>query len=393
MDLSYIINHLGEERENYFRAAAPPIMQASNFAFPSVEEMRNSLAHEMDVPFYTRGANPTVAILRKKIAALEGAEECLIFSSGSAAIAAGVMSSVKAGDHIVCVAKPYSWTNKLLHNLLSRFGVESTMIDGTDPENWWQAIRPNTRLFMLESPNSMTFELQDIAAVTAIAKAHGILTAIDNSYATPLNQQPISMGVDMVMHSATKYLNGHSDVVAGVLCCTRERAEHIFQGEYMTLGGIISPNDAWLMIRGLRTLPLRMERVAQSTPKVVAYLEQHPLVDKVYYPFSPSFPQYELAQKQMKRPAGQFSVILKADEVAQVDRFCDSLQHFLLACSWGGYESLIFPMSTLHTSMNYRTTELPFTLIRFYVGLEDPEMLIADLEQAFEKMAVMVGSK
>ena len=301
MDLSYIINHLGEERENYFGAAAPPILQASNFAFPSVAEMRRSLAHEMDIPFYTRGHNPTVAILRKKLAALEGAEESLVFSSGSAAIAAAVMSSVQAGDHVVCVQKPYSWTNKLLNHLLNRYGVTNTMVDGRDPENFRRALQPNTRLFLLESPNSITFEMQDIPAVVAIAREHGITTAIDNSYATPLNQQPILMGVDISLHSASKYLNGHSDVVAGVLCCSRERAERIFQSEFMTLGGIISPHDAWLMMRGLRTLPIRMQRVAESTPKIVQFLEQHPLIEKVYYPFSPGFEQYELARKQMKK--------------------------------------------------------------------------------------------
>jgi cystathionine beta-lyase/cystathionine gamma-synthase len=159
----------------------------------------------------------------------------------------------------------------------------------------------------------------------------------------------------------------------------------------MTLGGVISPHDAWLMIRGLRTLPIRMERVAQTTPQVVDYLEKHPLVEKVLYPFSPSFPQYELARKQMKRPAGQFSVLLKAESLEQVDRFCDSLEAFLLACSWGGYESLIFPISTLYSSMNYSSTDLPWNLVRFYVGLEEPEMLIADLAQAFEKMALVKG--
>ncbi|MEM7658189.1 MAG: aminotransferase class V-fold PLP-dependent enzyme [Bacteroidota bacterium] len=329
MKQSFILNHLGEERERYFNAVAPPIVQSSNFTFETIEEMRQSLAHEMDVPFYTRGANPTVAMLRKKLAALEGSEECLVFSSGSAAIAAAVCSSVSAGDHVVCVQKPYSWTNKLLNNLLARFGVETTMIDGRDPEDFRKAIRPTTKLFMLESPNSITFELQDIQAVAAIAKEHGILTAIDNSYATPLNQQPITMGVDMVLHSASKYLNGHSDIVAGVLCCTREKAEQIFQSEFMTLGGIISPNDAWLMMRGLRTLGIRMERVAQTTPKVVEYLEQHPQVEGVMYPFSPSFPQYELAKQQMKNPAGQFSLLLKAERMEEVEAFCNSLEYFL----------------------------------------------------------------
>ena len=386
MDLSYILNHLGEDRERYYRAAAPPLMQSTNFAFNDVQQMRESLAHEMDVPFYTRGHNPTVAILRQKLAALEGAEECLVFGSGSAAIAAGVMSEVRAGDHVVCVQKPYSWTYKLLTQLLGRFGVAATFVDGRDPAEFAAAIRPETKLFMLESPNSMTFELQDIAAVVAIAKAHGITTALDNSYATPLNQRPLDLGVDMVMHSASKYLNGHSDVVAGVLCTSRERAERIFAGEYMTLGGILSPHDAWLMLRGLRTLPLRMQRVAETTPQVVAYLEAHPQVEQVLYPFSPHFPQYELARQQMKAPAGQFSLLLKAPDIAAVDRFCNALQAFLLACSWGGYESLIFPISTLYNSANYSQTTLPWNLIRFYVGLEEPDYLIADLERGFAAM-------
>lgn len=388
-DLSYILNHLGEDRSKYFKAAAPPIIQTNNFIFDTVAEMRDALVHEMDVPFYTRGHNPTVAILRQKLAALEGAEECLVFSSGSAAIAAGVMSVVKAGDHVVCVAKPYSWTNKLLSRLLDPFAVTVTYVDGTDPANFEAAIQPNTRLLMLESPNSITFELQDIEAVVAIAKAHGITTAIDNSYATPLNQQPIKMGVDMVMHSASKYLSGHSDVVAGVLCCSREWAEKIFKGPYMTLGGIISPHDAWLMLRGLRTLHLRMERVAETTPQVVSFLETHPLVERVYYPYSPHHPQYALAQQQMKRPAGQFSVLLKASEMAQVDRFCDALKYFMLACSWGGYESLVFPMSALYGSANYSENLRPWELVRFYVGLEEAEVLIDDLKQALEQLEVI----
>ena len=387
MDLSYLINHYGEERDQYFNSVAPPIIQASNFVFDSVEAMRASLADEMDVPFYTRGHNPTVAILRKKLAALEGAEECLVFSSGIAAISAAIMSSVQAGDHIVSVQKPYSWTARLLEDYLPKFGVQATMIDGTDPENFRKAIQPNTRLFVFESPNSITFEMQDIPAVVAIAREHQITTVIDNSYASPINQNPIEMGVDIVMHSASKYLGGHSDLVAGVLCSSRERCEKIFDTQFMNLGGIIGPQDAWLMLRGLRTLPLRMERIAQTAPKVVEFLENHPLVEKVYYPFSPSNPQYELAKKQMKKPAGQFSVLLKADKIEQVDRFCDGLKYFLLACSWGGYESLIFPSSVLYSAKAYtKPPDLPWNLIRFYVGLEDPEVLIQDLEQALELM-------
>ncbi|MEM6763275.1 MAG: PLP-dependent aspartate aminotransferase family protein [Bacteroidota bacterium] len=386
-DYSHILTHLGEDRDQVQGAVNPPIYYSSNFAFNTVEEMRHALTHEMDVPFYTRGHNPTVAVLRKKIAALEKAEECLLFGSGSAAMAAAVMSQVQQGDHVICVQKPYSWTGKLLAKLLSRYGVTHTFIDGREARNYEAAIQKNTTLLILESPNSMTFELQDLKAVATIAREHGIRTICDNSYASPINQNPIALGIDIVIHSATKYLSGHSDVVAGALCTSRDIAEHIFQSEYMTLGAILSPHDAWLLLRGLRTLPLRMQRVAETTPKIVEYLSTHPLVDKVYYPFLRENEQYELAMQQQKMPGGQFSIELKADSMEQVDLFCNSLQTFLMACSWGGYESLIFPISTLYQSANYAETTLPWNFIRFYVGLEDPTYLIADLENAFQAVS------
>ncbi|MEL6192956.1 MAG: PLP-dependent aspartate aminotransferase family protein [Bacteroidota bacterium] len=382
-DYSHILTHLGEDRDQVLGAVNPPIYYSSNFAFNTVAEMRHALTHEMDVPFYTRGHNPTVAILRKKLAALEKAEECLLFGSGSAAMAAAVMSQVQQGDHVVCVQKPYSWTGKLLVKLLSRYGVSHTFIDGTEATNYETAIQENTKLLILESPNSMTFELQDLTAVAAIAKSQGIRTICDNSYASPINQNPIEMGIDIVIHSATKYLSGHSDVIAGALCTSREIAEKIFQSEYMTIGAILSPHDAWLLMRGIRTLPLRMQRVAETTPKIVEYLAAHPLVDKVYYPFLADNPQHELAKKQMRQAGGQFSIELKVDSIEKVDAFCNSLKTFLMACSWGGYESLIFPISTLYQSANYAETTLPWNFIRFYVGLEEAAYLIADLEQAF----------
>lgn len=386
MDLSFILNHLGEEREQYFNAVAPPIMQSSNFCFPTVEEMRQGLKKEWSTPFYTRGYNPTVGMLRKKLAALAGSEDALVFSSGSAAIAAAVMSSVQAGDHVVCVQKPYSWTNKLLNEMLCRYGVESTMIDGREASNFEAAIQPNTKLLFLESPNSMTFELQDIEAVVAIAKKHGITTAIDNSYATPLNQSPIELGVDISMHSASKYLNGHSDIVAGVLCSTAERVEKIFASEFMTLGALLPPHEAALMLRGLRTLPLRIERSSQTTAKVVEFMENHPKISKVHYPFSKSHPQYDLAKKQMKACGGLLSIELAAEDIAAVERFCNQLEYFIMACSWGGYESLQFPVCALYNSANYDNHDLPWNLVRLYIGLEEPEALIQDLEAALTVM-------
>ncbi|MGL5891968.1 MAG: aminotransferase class I/II-fold pyridoxal phosphate-dependent enzyme, partial [Bacteroidia bacterium] len=192
MDISYILNHLGEDRENYFNAVSPPMMLSSNFAFSSVSQMRSELEHELETPFYTRGYNPTVAILRKKIAALEGAEDALVFSSGSAAVAAAVMSCVKAGDHVVCANKPYSWTRTLLSSYLAKYGVEVTYVSGSDAAGYEAALQANTKLIYLESPNSLTFELQDISAVASLAKKRGITVAIDNSYNSPLNQSPIA---------------------------------------------------------------------------------------------------------------------------------------------------------------------------------------------------------
>lgn len=387
MDISHILNHLGEERDNYFNAVTPPVVQSSNFCFPTIEAMRESLKDEFGDHFYTRGNNPTVEVLRKKVAALEGADDALIFGSGSAAMAAAVMNSVKGGDHVICVTKPYSWTDKLLNKMLVQYGVETTMIDGRVFENFEKAIQPNTKLIILESPNSVTFELQDIEAVATLAKSKGIRTILDNSYSTPLYQQPILMGVDIVVHSASKFINGHSDVVAGVLCSSQEIIESIFHTEFMTIGGIISPNDAWLMIRGLRTLPIRLDRSTDSTEKVIAYLEEHPKVSHINYPFSKKYnPQYDLAKKQMKRGGAMFSFHLAVDKIEQADLFCNSLKYFLMACSWGGYESLIFPTSALYTSQNYGATTQPFNMVRMYIGLEDPEVLIQDLEQALDKV-------
>ncbi|HUX85038.1 MAG TPA: aminotransferase class V-fold PLP-dependent enzyme, partial [Chitinophagaceae bacterium] len=245
MDLSYILNELGEDRKDYFNAVAPPVIQTSNFAFSTVEDFRQGLQDEFDHWMYSRANNPTVDILRKKLAALDGAEDALVFGSGIAAIATPVLANLSSGDHVVSVAKPYSWTISLFDKILPRFGVETTYVDGTRVEHFEKAVRDNTRLIYLESPNTFTYELQDLEAVAAFARSRGILTLIDNSYCSPLHQRPISMGIDLCAQSATKYIGGHSDVVAGVLTGTRERIKAIFEGEFMTIGGTISPWNAW----------------------------------------------------------------------------------------------------------------------------------------------------
>lgn len=384
-DIDFIINFLGEHQDGYHRAVSPPIFQTTNFGFQTVADLRLALANESTTPFYTRGTNPTNRLLAQKLAALEKAEAALLFASGSAAIAAAVMANVQHGDHIVSVQKPYSWTTKLMSNLLHRFGVQVTYVDGTEPKNFEKAIQPNTKLFYLESPNSLTFELQDIGAISAIAKAHGLLTLVDNSCAGPLFQNPMALGADLVMHSATKYIAGHSDAVAGVVCGSQALIEKIFASEYMTLGGVLSPFNAWLLLRGLRTLPLRMAKSAENAQKIMQYLDTQPLVTKIYHPFHPQHPQLQLAKQQMKNAGGLFSFELSHDlSIGQIEQFCNSLKRFILAVSWGGYESLIFPLCALTDSANYQKSTVSPHIIRIYTGVEDAAVLIDDLKQAFE---------
>jgi cystathionine beta-lyase/cystathionine gamma-synthase len=383
LDISYIINELAEDREDYFRAIAPPIIQTSNFAFKTVDAFRKSFEDEYSTWLYSRGLNPTVEILRKKLAALDGAEDCLVFNSGAAAIFAAVLANVKSGDHIVSVRNPYTWAQRTFEVILPRFGVTHTYVDGTSFENFKTAIRQNTTLIYLESPNSWTYELQDLGAVATLAKEHNITTICDNSYCTPLYQKPIQSGIDLVLQSATKYIGGHSDVVAGVLCGRRSMIERIFNSEYMNIGSGIQPFNAWLLIRGLRTLPMRLERITKTTYSIVEYLKQHAKVEKVYFPFDPGFSQYALAKQQMKNACGLLSFVIKAGSVEQVEQFCESLKHFFMAVSWGGHESLIIPRCAGIKRETFDAGNPEHRMIRMYVGLEDADYLVKDLETAF----------
>ncbi len=386
MDLSYILNQLGEEREQYYNAVAPPIIQTSNFAFDDVASLRNALSDESKVYLYSRGNNPTIEILEKKLAALDGAEDALVFASGVAAVTIPVIANVKSGDHIICVAKPYSWTNKLFNTLLPRFGVTCTMIDGTRIENFEKAIQSNTRLIFLESPNTLTYELQDLKAVVSLAKSKNIITMIDNSYCTPLSQKPIEMGIDLSMQTMTKYIGGHSDAVGGVVSGSKEMIKKIFAADFLNIGAAVSPFNAFLFLRGLRTLELRVERSCNSASMLVEHFENHPKVLKMYYPYSKSFPQRDLALKQMKKSGGMFTIALDVKSADQIEIFCNSLKSFLMAVSWGGHESLAFPVCATMPKENFDSSNTDHKLVRFYIGLEDPKVLIEDIEQALGKI-------
>ena len=405
MDLSYILNELGEDREAYYNAMAPPIMQTSNFKVATVDELKNLFREESSGYLYSRGMNPTVTILRKKLAALDGAEDALVFNSGAAAIFAGVLANVKAGDHVISVKNPYSWVQRIFDNILSRFGVKTTYIDGTRIENFEAAKRPETRFIYLESPNSWTYELQDIAAVAAFAKANGITTLIDNSHCSPLYQKPIPLGIDLSMQTATKYIGGHSDTLGGVLSGSAAMMKKIFDSEYMAIGSGIQPFNAWLLIRGLRTLDARIARITETTYTVLDFLKKHPAVERTIFPFDPAFPQIELAKKQMENACGLISFYVRAGSRQQIVRFCESLRHIMMAVSWGGHESLILPrcapledgpengeagggttekILTPGNTMRFDPGNPEHRLLRLYVGLESADYLIGDLRQALD---------
>jgi cystathionine beta-lyase/cystathionine gamma-synthase len=380
--LSYILNDLGEKRENYFNAMSPPVIQTSNFVFPTAEDFRKAVQDELNAHIYTKGNNPTVEILRKKIAALEGTDDALVFASGTAAISMTIMSCVGQGDHVVCVRHPYSWTATVLSRYLTRFGVTHDFVDAADINAIEALIKPNTKLLFLESPNTFTYELQDIPACVALAKKHGIITAIDNSHASPIFQQPAKMGVDIVLHSVTKYINGHSDVVAGVVCSNHQIIKKMFIDEYMVLGGILSPHDASLIIRGLRTLPIRMQRIQESTQKVIAGLKGHSKIKRLLYPFDPDFPQYALAKKQMSGCGGLFTIEFDLPDIETLLHVVGKIKRWKIAVSWGGHEALMLPMAALYNLPGRDNPHIPWSYVRFYVGLEEPEYLLEDLLEA-----------
>ncbi len=382
MDLSEILNELGEERESYFNAIAPPVIQTSNFRFRNTTEMKRLLQNETEETLYTRGNNPTVTILRKKMAALEHTEDALVFASGSAAIAAAVIANVASGDHIICVRQCYSWTHNLLERFLPRFGVHTTFVDGRTLNDFEEALTEQTKVVFLESPTTFMLQLQNLKEIAAWAASKGLITMIDNSCAGPLFQNPADLGIDVVIHSASKYIGGHSDTIAGIVCGTHAMMQKIHASELMTLGAVISPWNAWLLIRSLRTLSVRMEQISASAQQVANYLEKHPAIEQIHYPFVESHPQFELAKKQMARGTGLITIALKTQHIQEVSSFCESLKHFILAVSWGGHESLVLPVFTTFKDDDDPTKTEGFNLVRLYIGLESVEMLIADLEQA-----------
>lgn len=378
--------HAGDDPFRFLGAAAPPIFETSTFVFRSVADALAAFADEQEHYVYTRRRNPTVRVVEEKLAALEGAAECRLFASGMAAISAAILSCVGAGDHVVCVDTAYGPARAFITGYLSRFGISATLVDGCDPAEWEAAVRPNTRLFYLESPSSGLMKLQDLAAVTALARRHGIATICDNSYATMLLQRPLELGVDLVVYSCSKYFGGHSDVLAGAVLGPAERIRRIGDAEQPLLGGVVGPFEAWLIGRGLRTLPLRLRQHQQSAGRVAEFLAGHPRVARVHYPGHPSHPQHGLALRQMRGASGLLSFELDTGDLKQVSRFVDALRLFRLGVSWGGYESLVWlpVIGAMHRAPEEQWPNPG--LVRIHVGLEDVDDLLEDLDRALRAL-------
>lgn len=382
LGLGTLLQHFGEA-EKIKGAVVAPIFQNSLFLFDEVEALTDAIAnHPAGPPYhYSRLGNPTVEIAEKKIAMLEGTEACKVTGCGMGAITDAVMSCVKSGSHVIALDTCYGPVKHLLSVYLAKFGVEVTYVDGLCTDQLLEAIRPETTLIYLESPSSILFRLQDVPAITKVARERGITTVIDNTYNTPLHFQPHLAGVDLVCHSATKYFGGHSDVTAGAICGTAERMEKITRNELNFLGNILHPFQSWLLTRGLRTLALRLKHHETSANTVAAWLEDHPAVARVHHISLPSYPQRELYQRMLKGSGGLFSFEPKEQDEMKLRKLCNGLKIFGRGISWGGFESLAVLLKT--APLNYPNQKL---VIRLFCGLEDAPDLIADLDQAFGLM-------
>jgi len=372
-------------------ALVTPIHQASTFVFDSAEQGGRRFALEEDGYIYTRLGNPNSTELEAKIALLEGTEAAMSTSSGMGAITSALWTALKAGDHVIAAETLYGCTFAFLNHGLRRYGVEVSFVDMKDPDNVRRALRPNTKVVYLESPANPTMDIADIEAISQIAHTQeGCLVFVDNTYCTPYLQRPCELGADVVVHSATKYLNGHGDVIAGIVAGKKEFIDQVrlFGVKDMT-GSVLSPFDAFLICRGLKTLAIRMEKHCANAQRVAEFLEQHPAVEKIYYPGLKSFPQYELAKKQMKLPGAMIAFEVRGG-VEAGKRLMNNVQLCTLAVSLGDTETLIqHPASMTHSPYTKEEREaagISDGLVRLSVGLEDVEDIIADLKAVLDTL-------
>ena len=375
--------HAGEKRSRVGAPVGTAISRTANFTFESTEEMKRWAEGKSSAYIYTRYGNPTLAIAEAKIAALEGAETAVVTASGSAAISATLLSQLRAGDELIATRQLYGGSYRLLRDVFPRYGIVVRHVEA-DLAGVERLVNPRTKALYIETPTNPTLRLVDLAKAVAFAKEWGLVSIVDNTFASPVLQKPLEIGFNIVVHSASKYLAGHSDVIAGAAAGSagliRKVRENVIQ-----LGGSMDPEAAFLLIRGMKTLEVRVERQCKNAMAVAKFLAKHPKVARVHYPGLPSHPDHNLAKRQMRAFGAMMAFDFKGG-LAAARRFCDRVRVFLLAASLGGVESLvILPIYTSH--YNLRPEELrgagvqPGT-VRVSVGLEDAEDLIEDLRQA-----------
>lgn len=383
--------HHGYDPLAHNGALVPPIYQTATFAFPTVEYGAACFAGEEAGYFYSRISNPTLALLEARMASLEGGEAGLALASGMGAITSTLWTLLRPGDEILLGRTLYGCTFAFLHHGIGEFGVTSRHVDMSDLQALENAITPATRVIYFESPANPNMHLTDIAAVAKIAHKHGIIVVVDNTYCTPYLQRPLELGADLVVHSATKYLSGHGDITAGLVIGSKALVDRIrLEGLKDMTGAVLSPHDASLLMRGLKTLTLRMERHCSNAQAIAELLAEQAQVELINYPGLPGFSQYELAQRQMRLPGGMIAFELKGG-IAAGRRFMNALQLFSRAVSLGDAESLAqHPASMTHSSYTpqeraqYGISE---GLVRLSVGLEDIDDLLADIAQALKACA------
>ncbi len=367
---------------------APPIHLTSTFAAESASEFASMASDTRHPRYYTRYGNPTHQRVEAVIAALEGSEAALLTASGMGAISTAVLTIVDSGDHVIAQRNHYMGTSKLFGELLPRFGVRTTFVDQTDPGAFEDAVEERTKLIMIETPANPTMQLTDLRGVATFAKSRGITTLADNTFASPINQRPIDHGIDLVMHSGTKYLGGHHDLIAGVITGPRTLIDRMWDTS-LVLGATLGPFEAWLLLRGIRTLPLRVRQHNETALTVARHLHEHPMIEAVHYPGLPSHPQHELAIRQMSGFGGTLSFQVKGG-YAETERFMAGLHLMRQAVSLGGFESLAVHAAAMWagtlTDNQVRETGVMPNLVRLSVGLEAASDIVADLDAALDSV-------
>ena len=382
--------HAGRINDEQFGSLATPLYQTSTFIFDNAQQGADRFAGESEGFIYTRLGNPTTRQLEMRVAAMEGMEDAAATATGMAAVSAALLTNLQAGDHMISSKAVYGCSFALMNHMLKKFGIDVTFVDMTEPDNINAAVKENTKLIFLETPINPNLVVLDLEKICAIAKKHQLLSVVDNTFLTPVLQQPAKFGADIVIHSATKYLNGHGDVVAGIVCGSNEMISDIKLTTLKDIGATMSPHDAWLIMRGIKTLPIRMERHCNNAQAVAEFLEQHEAVAQVYYPGLKSHPGHKFIGKQMKAAGGVIAFELNTDLKGGAD-FINNMQLFSIAVSLGDAESLIqHPASMTHSP--YEPEEraeagITDSLIRISVGLEHVDDIIADLSQSLAKIA------